>query len=184
MGSMSVPSASSAVDDFGRADEEFAALAPHGLDEDGKVELAAPGDEELAGELGLLHAQADVALQFGHQARAQLAAGEVLAVAAGEGAVVDAKGHAHGRLFHGNRRQGARVVGIGKRVADAHIFDAGDGDDAAGLYHVHFLALEVAEDVGLGDLARLPHAFGGNVHDCCPLRMEPLCKRPIAILPT
>ena len=72
---------------------ELVALPPHRLDEDGKVQLAAPGNAEGVGSLGILHAQGDVGLHLLHQPRAQVARGDELALRAGEGAVVDAEGH-------------------------------------------------------------------------------------------
>src|SRR5918998_112476 len=51
-------------------------LAPHGLEQDGEVQLAAPGDLELLGAK-LLYAQRDVRLDLAHQAVAEVTAGYV-----------------------------------------------------------------------------------------------------------
>jgi hypothetical protein len=101
--------------------------------------------------LHLLDAQGDVALQFAHQPFAQLAAGDVLALAPGEGAVVDAEDHAHRRLFDLDRRQGDGVERVGQGVADAHAGDAGHGHDRPGTDLGLLLPLQVAEGIELGD---------------------------------
>jgi hypothetical protein len=82
-----------------------------------------------------------------------LAAGQVLALAAGEGAVVDAEGHAHGRLFDQDGRQRPGIVRIGQGIADAHVGDAGHGDDGAGLDLGLGDALQVVEGEDLGHFA-------------------------------
>ena len=108
----------------------------------------------MAARIGVGDAQGHVALQLLHQARPNLAAGQVFAFPAGKRAVVDAKGHAHRRLFDRNRWQRAGVRRIGQRVTDSHIGNAGDRHDVAGLNFVFFLSLQVAEAIDLADLAR------------------------------
>ena len=110
---------------------EFIALAAHILDEDGEVQLAAAADAEGIGGVGLLHAEGNVGLQLAHQAGAQVAGGDVSALAAGKRAVVDGEGHGDGRL--GDLDEGQRLDGIRRAdgIADHDIFDTGDGDDFA-----------------------------------------------------
>ena len=114
------------------ADCELVALATHVLDQDGQVKLAAAGDTEDVGVGGLFHAQRDVALQFAHQAIANLAAGHELAFASRERGGVDLEGHRERRFIDFDRRQALRILGIAEREADVDLLDAGDGDDVAG----------------------------------------------------
>ena len=51
----------------------------------------------------------------------------------GKGRGVDAKGHAHGRLFHLDGRQRDRVLRVGQGLADGNPLQPGQGDDLAGL---------------------------------------------------
>ena len=151
-----------AIDNLRLADGELVALAAHRLDEDGQVQLAATRYDPLAGNVGVRHPQGHVLLQFADQTVADLAVGDVLALAPGEGAGVDRKGHAHRRLFDLDRRQGSRVVDVGDGVPDADALDAGDGDDAAGVDHLPGLALEVAEGENLADAGA--DRVAGGIH--------------------
>ena len=153
------------VDHFGRADGKFGAFAAHRLDQHRQVQLTTTGDDKFTGQRGLFHAHRDVVLQLRHQASAQLATGEVGAITASKGAVVDTKGHAHCRLFHLDRRQRARVGGRSQCVTDAHVGDTGDGDDIAGVDLILLLPLQVAEAVDLADLGHHHFAFGVDVRD-------------------
>ena len=82
------------------ADRELEALAAHGLDEYGEVQDAAAGDGKLLGADDGFDAQRDVLLQFLHQPLAEVAAGEILALLAGQGRGVDAEGHLQRRLIN------------------------------------------------------------------------------------
>ena len=129
------------------------------------MQLAAPRDDKLVGAIRVLHAHGHVVLQLVVQARPDLAAGEVLSLTPGKGAVVDGKRHAHRRLFHLDRRQRPRIVRIGQRVADAGVLDARYGDDAAGRHLGFGHALQVFEGVDLRHLAHLNSAFGIDAYD-------------------
>ncbi len=72
-----------AHDDPRRADLHLVPLAAHGLQQDGQVQLAAPGDLELV-RAQLLDAQGDVRLHLPHQAVPEVAGGDVLAFLARE----------------------------------------------------------------------------------------------------
>ena len=74
-----------AEDDLGAGDGQLVALAAHVLQQDGQMELAAAGDAELLRVGALLDAQGDVVDQLPLQALLELARGQVLALAAGEG---------------------------------------------------------------------------------------------------
>ena len=62
-------------------------------------------------------------------------------------------------------RQRARVVGVGERLADRHLGEAGDGDDLARPGLVGVDAVERLGDVELGDLARSTRAVGAAPGD-------------------
>src|SRR5690606_20603419 len=62
----------------------------------------------------------------------------------------------------------ARVGRVSQRVADAHVLDAGDGDDAAGADLWHRRALEIAEGVELRHLGRFGGAVGRHAQDLLP----------------
>ena len=142
---------------------ELIALAAHGLDEDGQVQLAAPVHPEGVGALRLLHAQADVGQCLLLQTRAQVAGGDIGALGAGEGAVVDAEGHGDGGLV--DLHEGQRL-GHGRRadgVADQQVREAGHGHDVA---HLGALGVHPLQSVEL-EQARQPRRGGdeGGVVD-------------------
>ena len=111
------------------------------------MKLAAAGDGKNAGPVRLLDAKGDVALQLAHESFPQLATGDVFALAAGEGAIVDAKGHAHRRLFDRDRGQRPGVLRIGQRIPDAYGRDAGNGDDVARPHGPLVYALQVLKGI-------------------------------------
>ena len=89
-----------AVDDLGQnvrgRDLQLIAFTAHGLDQDGQVHLTTAHDAEGIGGGGVLHLQGHVLQQFLLQTVADLAAGDELALAAGQRAVVDGEGHLDG----------------------------------------------------------------------------------------
>ena len=133
------------------------------------MQLAAAADAEGIGGVGLLHAEGNVGLQLAHQAGAQVAGGDVGALAAGERAVVDGEGHGDGRL--GDLDEGQRLDGIRRAdgVADHNVLNARDGDDLAhaGAFHRHALEplerkqaaqAEVLVEIGVEVVAAGRHA--------------------------
>ena len=79
---------------------EFIALAPHVLYQYAQVQLAAAGDAELVGAAGIFHAQRHVGDELALQALAYLAAGDVLAILAGERRIVHLERHGDRGLIH------------------------------------------------------------------------------------
>jgi hypothetical protein len=75
------------------------------------VQLTAPGDQEGIGAVRVSYTQSYVAAQLLVQALADLARGAPASLPACKGRGVHPKGHAHGRLFHLDDRQGLRVLG-------------------------------------------------------------------------
>ena len=140
-----------AHDDLGLGDLQLIAFPPHRLDEDRQMQFAAPGDQELVGGVGLLHAQGDVGFQFLEQPVAEIPGRDVFAFPPGEGAGVDREGHLDRRLVDRHGRQCQRLFGVRQRLADPDLGEPGDGHDLSGLDLVHFLALQPFEDQEVGD---------------------------------
>ena len=125
-----------AVDDLGQdvrgRDLQLVAFPPHGLDQDGQVHLAAAHDPERVGGGGVLHPQGHVLEQLAVEPVADLTAGDVLAFAAGQGAVVDREGHLHGGVVDLDKGQGLHLGGVAQGVADGDVGQAREGHDVAG----------------------------------------------------
>ena len=122
--------------------------------------------------------------QLAVQPLAEVAAGEVLAFAAGKGRGVDAEGHLQRRLVDLQPRQRPGMIRVADRVADLDLLQADDGDDVAGVGLVDLSAAEVLEDVERrrswrASSGRRPASGrrSGLVH-------VPDCTRPMAIRPT
>ena len=121
-----------AIEHARAADRQLEALAPHGLDEDAELQLAAARDLEGVAALGLGDADGDVAFGLAPQARADHAAGDLVALEPGERRIVD----------RDRDRQGRRVYGLGgdrfghnrlaNRVGDRRLGQSGDRHDVAG----------------------------------------------------
>ena len=141
-------------DDLGAADAELEALAPHLLDEDREVQLAAPADLDAVGPPEVLDAQGDVDAQLALEPVLDLAQRGGAAVMAGEGPVVDEEEHADRRLLDLERRQrhaGSLELGRGERVAEGDLVGAGEPDDVAGRDLVDLAVLEATRDPQVGD---------------------------------
>ncbi len=120
--------------DLGVRQHHLVAFAPHRLDEDSELELAAAEHGERVRAVGRLHANGQVLPRFALEALAQLAAGQVLRRLAlpAKGEVLTPILHLDRRLFDADARQRFGLLGDGDGVADVDVFDAGDGDDLAG----------------------------------------------------
>ena len=128
-------------------------FAAHRLDQHGKLKFAAAGDEERILLGRFLDLQRDIAFGLAQQAVADDADGDLVALGAGERAVVDDEGHGDGRRVDRLRMQRLGDDRIAERVGDGALGQAGDGDDVAGLSLVDRLALEAAEGEDLGNAA-------------------------------
>ena len=153
IGSSSSPLLVLLHDDARTRHGELEAFAAHRLDQHGKLQFAAAGDEERILLGRFLDLQRDIAFGLAHQAVADDAAGDLVALGAGERAVVDDEGHGDGRRIDRLRMQRLGDGRIAERVGDGALGQAGDGDDVAGLRLVDRLALEAAEGEDLGDAA-------------------------------
>ena len=97
------------------------------------MELAAAGDVELVGVLGVVDLQRHVVTCLLEKACTNLTAGQELAVAACKRGIVDLEGHVDGRLVDGQRRQPFNLRRIAQGLGNANVGDAGNADDVAGL---------------------------------------------------
>ena len=88
------------VDNFRLADLQLIAFAAHGLDQDGKMQLASARDLEGVRRVRFLDAERDVRFNFFEKPVADVARGHELTFAAREGAGVDAEGHGERRLVY------------------------------------------------------------------------------------
>ena len=121
---------------------------------------------------------------FTDQPVAEVTAGHILSLAAGQRRTVYAEGHFQGRLVDRKPGQHHGALRRGNRVADLDAFQADQGTDITGVDLVDFRAAEVLEDVN-GD-----HLGRRDAYSVCisttiwPLRTVPDCTRPMAIRPT
>ena len=90
-------------DDLRLADRDLVAFAAHRLDQDREMQFAAAADLERVGAVGVRDAQRDVRFELAHQPVADLARGEVLALAPGERRGVDHEEHRDGRFVDRDR---------------------------------------------------------------------------------
>lgn len=129
-------------------------LPPHGLNENGEVQLAPPRDLVAVGAIGLRDLEGDVPIKLLEEAVADHAGGQELALPSGERGFVDSKGHPDRGLLDGNggeRRGGFHAAFIGNEgVPDRDVREAAKHDDLAGLGLVDLLLAQVVEDEELG----------------------------------
>ena len=118
----------------------------------GELQLAAALDLPGVGALGRQHPDRHVADELGVEPVLDQAGGELRAALAGQRRGVDADGHRDRRLVDGDDRQRTRVVGVGERLADGDLGDAGDGDDVAGAGRLGRHPVERLGHEQLGDL--------------------------------
>ncbi|CAB4734321.1 unannotated protein [freshwater metagenome] len=118
-------------DDLGTAHLKLVALTTHRLDEHRKLQLAAPGNFNDVGRLGLVQPDRDVAEHLSLEALPEVAAREELALASGHRRGVHAERHIEHRLVNGKARQRHRVLDGGDGVADLDLREAADDEEVA-----------------------------------------------------
>ena len=150
---------------LGLADGELEALAAHQLDEHRELELAAALHLPGVRALGREDAQRDVADELLLEARLDGARGQLVALGAGERRRVDPDRDRERRLVDDGHRERARVVGVGDRLADRHVRQAGDGDDLARAGLVGGDPVERLGDVELGHARVLDRPVGAAPRD-------------------
>ena len=144
------------------ADGELEPLAAHHLHQHRQLELAAPLDLPSIGTVAGQHAGRDVAHDLLIQAPLHQPRGQLVAVLPGRRRGVDADRHGERWLVNMGQRQRPGIVGIGERLPDRHLVQAGHGDDLARPRLVHVDAVELFGDEQLHDLRRLDGAVGAT----------------------
>ena len=132
-------------------------LAAHGLDENAKLQFAATGNDIGVGIRRRLDLERDIALGLAEQAVSDDAAGDLVALGAGQRRIVDREGHRQGRGVDRLGLQGLGHIQRAERVGDVELLKARDGDDVACFRLVDRLALDAAEGENLGDATLLDH---------------------------
>ena len=156
MGSSVWPSVSRVMT-WGLADLELEALAPHHLDEDGELQLAAARHPEGVGRVGLLDADATLLRRsFQSRSRSWVEVTKRPSRPA-KGEMLDEKSMETVGSSMCMTSQGHGVLGIGDGLADLHLLDARHRDHIArprlGELHA-FEPLIAVEHGDLGEVSR------------------------------
>ena len=109
-------------DDLRPPGHQLEAFAPHHLNQDRELQLAAAQHLEAVGRAGLLHTDGHVGEQFFVEALAQIPAGDVLPFAAGKGRSVDIELNCNGRLVDDDERQRRGILDAGDGFTDRDAF--------------------------------------------------------------
>ena len=142
-------------DDLGTRYLKLVVLATHGLNQNGKMKLASARYLEGVSAVGFLDAQGDVGFDLLEQSVAQVAGGDVLALLAREGRIVDDEVHSDGRLVDLDEGQRLHTVTGTDGLADVDVLNAADADDVAEPCFValgSFQSLELIERADTDDL--------------------------------
>src|SRR4051812_9448383 len=115
----------------------------------------------IGGEFNL---ERDIRLQLALKAFANLPAGDILAVAAGQWRGIDQKIHGQCRLVYLQQGKRLRIRRIGQRNADPNFFDSVDQHDISRLGFFDHRALQTLEDQHLIDLGHFRFAVR-TMHD-------------------
>ena len=150
---------------LGLADGQLEALAAHDLDQHRELELPAALHLPDVGPRGRLDAQRDVADELLLEPADQRACGQLVAFGARQRRGVDAERHRERRLVDRRDGQRARILGIGDRLADRHLRQAGERDDLARARLLGGDAVERFGHVELGDARVLDRAVGATPGD-------------------
>ena len=119
------------------------------------MQHAAAEDVETVGRGAGSHAQGEVLLQFAVETILDVARGDVFAVLAEEGRVVDREEHRHRGFVDGDGGQRFGILVVADSVADLESLDAHQGADFAAGNFVRLLLAETFEDHQVLDLGLL-----------------------------
>ena len=123
-------------------DFELKAFAPHGLDQNAQVQLAAARHRKA--DTVFFDAQCYVGFQFSPQSVANLPRGGKFTLASFHRAGIWAKIHAQCRRFNGDRRQGLRLFFISNRIANVRFAHADQRHNVASKRLVKLFAVQPA----------------------------------------
>ena len=115
------------------------------------MEDATAVDVPGVGAVGLFDAQGEVFLEFFVETLFDVARGDVFAVFAEEGGVVDGEEHGHCWLVDGDCGEGLGVVAVGHGVAYVEAVESYDGAYVAALYGVDLVFAHAVVDVEFFD---------------------------------
>ncbi len=143
-------------DHLGRRDFQFVTFPAHGLDQDREMQLPPPRHREAFASVRFLDFDPHIHHGLMSQAFPNVTGGEESpAILPGQGAGVMGKVHRDGRFINVDRREGRGMLRGGNRFADPNLFDAGQGDNVAGLRLSAFHAAESLVDQEFRHLAPL-----------------------------
>ena len=140
------------IDDLCLADRKLISFAAHRLNKNGQVQLAAAGDLEGLGRISILDPQRNIRIKFSVEPVADMAAGDIFSVFAGQRRIVDVESHGDRGLGDLLERDGHRIIHRAQRIADMKIIDTGDSDDRSDAGLLHFDAAKALELIELTDL--------------------------------
>ena len=126
---------------LGTRDHDFVAFAPHLLDQDCDLHLAAGIDLKCAGGFGIVDLERNVAARFANKPLANMPRGDKFSFAPGKRRIVHQDAHANrGRIdIHELKRR--PLFAVGQCFADVNFFETGQPDDVAGggVFYFHLL---------------------------------------------
>ena len=161
--------------DLRLADRQLEPLAPHHLDEDRELQLAAPWTSQVSGR-SVSRTRIETLPTTSWSSRPCSSRAVTLSPswpASGDG--VDPDRHRERRLVDPGDRERPRIVGVGEGLADRDLGDPGDRADLAGAGLLGFHAVERLGDVQLTDLRLLDRPVGA-----APRHRLAAADRPLA----
>ena len=111
------------------------------------MHLASARHTELVGGLAVIDTERNVLQKLSVKSVTELTGGDELAFLAGQGAIIDHKGHFHGRLGNSHEFQRFRLCGAGEGVSDGNISGAREANDVSHLCVLHGLANQALDGV-------------------------------------
>ena len=130
---------------------EFVVLPSHLLYQYGEMQLAAASDAEHIGAVCFRNMQSDVALCFFLETCPELAAGDWIAIFAGERRIVDEEHHFQGWFFDLDERHWVELILGADGFADVDLAEAADGNDLTDGGFFDRCVLEAFEAKKFGD---------------------------------
>ena len=128
------------------------------------MHLTTAHDTEGIGGGGILHLQSNVLQQLFLQTVTDLAAGDILALTAGQRAVVDGEGHLNGGVVDLHERQRLDIGGAAQSVADGDVgqtresHDVACGDVVAGLTAIGLEVIQLGQTAAHLEVGVVPVA--------------------------